>query len=185
MRATNSLSSRTSDLSAVARRAKAGERSGIDNHRRLLCGALEPQRASQLRAVVMGPGVRRDDVASGAPSTPPSHRAAPMLERRPHAARQAEFVDRGGAAERLEAVQFDAAPLEAALLQYVARGRVGHAGACEQMLAGKLLEEIVDHRARSFSAETLAPMFDAQPVAELGRFVAGHVEADHAEGFEI
>src|SRR6478672_2590485 len=92
-----------------------------------------------------------------------------MLQRRPHAARQPELVDRGGAAERFEAMQLDAAPLEAALLQNVARGRVGHAGAGEQMLAGKFLKEIVDRRARGLGTKTLAPMIDAKPVAELGR----------------
>src|SRR5262245_17490067 len=99
----------------------------------------------------------------------PPHRASPMLQRRPHAARQAEAIDRGRAAERLEAVQLDAAPLEAALLKNVARGRVGHAGASEQLLAVKLLEEIVDRRARGLGAKTLAPMIDAKPVAELWR----------------
>ena len=92
-----------------------------------------------------------------------------MLQRRPHAARQPEAVDRGRAAERLEAVQLDAAPLEAALLEDVARGRVGDAGAGEQMLAGKLLEEIVDRGARGLGAKTLAPVLDAEPVAELRR----------------
>src|SRR2546423_1474445 len=67
----------------------------------------------------------------------PSHRAAPIPQRRPHAARQPELVDRGRATERLEAVQLDAAPLEAAFLQNVARGRVGHPRAGKQMLAGK------------------------------------------------
>ena len=47
-------------------------------------------------------------------------RTAPVLQRRPDAARQAEAVDRGRGAQRLEAVQFDAAPLEAAFLQDVA-----------------------------------------------------------------
>src|SRR5690348_5901013 len=83
----------------------------------------------------------------------PSHRAAPVLQRRPHAARQPKLVDRGRAAERLEAVQLDAAPLEAAFLQNVARGGVGHSRAGKQMLAGKLLEEIVDRRARSLGAK--------------------------------
>src|SRR5215813_984543 len=69
----------------------------------------------------------------------PSHRAAPMLQRRPDAARQAKLVNGSGAAERLEAVQLDSAPLEAALLQNVSRSRVGHAGAGEQMFAIELL----------------------------------------------
>src|SRR5712691_387186 len=115
----------------------------------------------------------------------PPHRAAPMLQRRPHAARQPKPVDRRGAAERLEAVQFDAAPLEAALLQNIARGGVGHAGAGEQMLAGKILEEIVDHRTRSLGAKTLAPMINAKPVAEFGHLRLNGVDADHADRIEI
>src|SRR5437879_6164149 len=91
----------------------------------------------------------REARGEGVESLPlPPHRAAPVLQRRSHAARQPEAVDRGRAAERLEAVQLDAAPLEAAFLQNVARGRIGDAGPGEQMLAGKLLEEIVDRRAR-------------------------------------
>ena len=52
-------------------------------------------------------------------------RAAPVLQRRPDAAREAEAIDRGRGTQRLEAMQLDAAPLEAAFLQNVARGRVG------------------------------------------------------------
>src|SRR5262245_19478997 len=113
------------------------------------------------------------------------HRAAPILERRPHAARQPELVDRGRAAERTEAMQLDAAPLEAAFLQNVARGRVGDSGAGKQMLAGRLLEEIVDRRARGLGAKALAPMLDTKPVAELGRIGLMHDEADHADRHEI
>src|ERR1035441_10301520 len=50
-------------------------------------------------------------------SAPAPRRTDPVLQRHPDAARQAEAVDRGGGAQRLEAVQFDAAPLEAAFLQ--------------------------------------------------------------------
>src|SRR5712672_826516 len=98
-----------------------------------------------------------------------SCRAAPVLQRRPDAARQAEAVDRGRGAQRLEAVQLDAAPLEAAFLQDVARGRVGDAGARDQVLGIEFLEEEIDHRARGFGAKTLAPMRDAEPVAEFRR----------------
>src|SRR4051812_27548289 len=58
-----------------------------------------------------------------------SRRTAPILQRRPDAARQPKTVDRGRRSQRLEAMQFDAAPLEAAFLQDVARGGVGDAGA--------------------------------------------------------
>src|SRR6476620_1343886 len=106
----------------------------------------------------MGPGVRRDTSLRAERLPLPSHRTAPMLQRRPDAARQSKLVDRGGAAERLEAVQLDAAPLEAALLQNVARGGVAHARAGEQMLAIEFLEEIVDGRARGLGAKPLAPV---------------------------
>src|ERR1044072_2080646 len=84
----------------------------------------------------------------------PPRRARPVLQRGPPAARQAEAVDRAGGAQRLEAVQLDAGPLEAALLQDVARHRVGDAGAAVQELVVERLEEIVDQRARGFGAET-------------------------------
>src|SRR5262245_48598154 len=115
----------------------------------------------------------------------PSHRAAPILQRRPHAARQPELVDRGRAPQRLEAVQLDAAPLEAAFLQNVARGRVTHTRAGEQMIDGKLLKEIVDRRARSLSAKAPAPMLDTKPVAELRCIGLMHDEADHADWHKI
>ena len=43
-------------------------------------------------------------------------------------------------------MQFDAAPLEAALLQDVARSRVGDARAREQLIQIELLEEISQKR---------------------------------------
>ena len=66
------------------------------------------------------------------------HRTSPMLQRRPHTARQPKTVDRRGAAERLEAVQLDAGPLEAALLQHVARGRIDDARAGKQVVRGRI-----------------------------------------------
>ena len=74
--------------------------------------------------------------------------------------------------QRLEPVQLDAGPLEAALLQDVARGRVGDAGAARQRLVVERFEEMIDHRARGFGAEALAPMLDAKPVAEFRRVSA-------------
>src|SRR5262245_52948359 len=122
---------------------------------------------------------------SAARSALPSHRAAPMLQRRPDAARQAKLVDGGGAAERLKTVQLDAAPLEAAFLEDVARGRVAHARAGKQLLAVELLEVIVDRRAGGLGAKALAPVVDAKPVAELRRVALDHVDADHADWLEI
>src|SRR6267378_5195 len=63
-------------------------------------------------------------------------------------------------------MQFDAAPLEAAFLQNVARGWIGDPRPGDQMFDIELLEGEINHRARRFSAKTLAPMLDAEPVAE-------------------
>src|SRR3977135_2331716 len=52
-------------------------------------------------------------------------RTAPVLQRSPDAAGEPEAIDRGRRSQRLEAMQFDATPLEAALLQDVARRGIG------------------------------------------------------------
>ena len=62
-------------------------------------------------------------------------------------------------------MQLHAAPLEAALLQHVARSRVGDARAGMEMVVVELLEEEVDRAARGLGGEALAPMLDAEPVA--------------------
>src|ERR1700737_1062751 len=108
-------------------------------------------------------------------------RAAPVLQRRPDAARKPEAIDRGRRAQRLEAVQLDAAPLEAALLQDVARGGGGDARARVEKIEVELLEEKVDHRARGFGAEALAPMLEAEPIAEFRRIRRAPVDAGHAD----
>src|SRR5215211_3180738 len=111
----------------------------------------------------------------------PPGRAAPVLQRRPHAARKAEAVDRGRRAQRLEAMQLDAAPLKTAFLQDVARRRIGDARAREQLLEVELLEIEIDRGARGLGAKALAPMLDAQPVAEFRRLRLLPVDADHAD----
>src|SRR3954462_253439 len=78
-------------------------------------------------------------------------------------------------------MQLDAAPLEAAFLQNVARRRIGNAGARDQVLGIELLEEEINRRARSLSTKTLAPMLDAQPIAELRCVRLAPVDADHAK----
>src|SRR5450631_2896332 len=108
----------------------------------------------------------------------PPRRTVPVLQRRPDAARQAEAVDRGRGAQRLEAMQLDAAPLEAALLQDVARRRVGDPRARHQVLDLEFLESEIDHRACRLGAETLAPMLDTEPVAEFRRVRLAPVDAD-------
>ena len=79
-------------------------------------------------------------------------------------------------------MQLDAAPLEAAFLQDIARRRVGDAGARDQMLGVELLEGEIDHRARGLGAETLAPILDAEPVAEFRRVRLAPVDADQRRG---
>src|SRR3979411_2557333 len=84
-------------------------------------------------------------------------RTAPVLQRRPDAAREAEAIDRCRRAQRFEAMQLDAAPLEAALLQNVARGRIAHPSAGDQVLDSEFLEGEIDHRPRRFGGKTPAP----------------------------
>ncbi len=45
----------------------------------------------------------------------------------------------------------------------------------------ELLEGEIDHRARRFGAKTLAPMLDAEPVAEFRRVGLAPVDTDHAD----
>ena len=62
----------------------------------------------------------------------------PALERCPDAALQPEAVDRRRGIDGADAVKADAGPLEAALLQHPARGRVGDAGAgLQRVVAGR------------------------------------------------
>src|SRR5206468_7795772 len=111
----------------------------------------------------------------------PPRRAAPVLQRRPDAAGEAEAIDRGRRAQRLEAVQRDAGPLESAFFQNVARRRIGDARPGEQVLERKLLEKQIDHCARGLGAKAPAPMLDAEPVAEFRRLRLEPADADHAD----
>src|SRR6266545_3369319 len=78
-------------------------------------------------------------------------------------------------------MQLDAAPLEAAFLQNVARRGIGDARAGDQVLGIEFLEEEIDHRAGGLGAKALAPMLDAQPIAEFRRVGLTPVDADHAD----
>src|SRR5438445_300112 len=92
-------------------------------------------------------------------------RVVPGLQRRPHTARKPEAVDRRRRSQCLEAMQLDAAPLEAAFLQNVARRWIADPRAGDQVLDIEFLEGEIDHRPRRFGAKTLAPILDAEPVA--------------------
>ena len=52
-------------------------------------------------------------------------------------------------------MQLHAAPLEAALLQHVARGRIGDAGAGLHRLVAQVLERVIDQRVQRLLAELL------------------------------
>src|SRR6185437_12051379 len=78
-------------------------------------------------------------------------------------------------------MQLHTAPLEAAFLKNVARGGISDTGAGNELLDGEFLEGKIDHRARGFGAEALAPVLDTKPVAELRSFRLAPVDADDAD----
>src|SRR6266404_2127166 len=112
-------------------------------------------------------------------------RVVPGLQRRPHTARKPEAVDRRRRSQCLEAMQLDAAPLEAAFLQNVARRRIRDPRAGDQVLDIEFLEGEIDHRPRRLGAKPLAPILDAQPVAEFRRVRLAPVDTDHADRDKI
>src|SRR5205823_11607263 len=93
---------------------------------------------------------------------------APAPQRGPQAAVEAEAIDRGGRGDRADAVEPDAGPLEAALLQDAARGRVAHARAGDQDVTAEVAEGMVDQCARRFGGIAVPPERDAEPIADLG-----------------
>src|SRR5260370_8536879 len=97
--------------------------------------SFEARKGAHLRMTVCGR--RKSPLAA--------RRTAPVLQRRPDAAREAEAIDWRRGAQRLEAMQLDAAPLEAALLQNVARGRIGDPRAGNQVLHIQFPEREIDH----------------------------------------
>src|ERR1017187_6424245 len=99
-------------------------------------------RTSRVNAIAFIPGMTVCPW-TGSPLVP--GRVVPVLQRRPDAAREAEAIDRGRRSQCLKAMQFDAAPLEAAFLQDIARRRVGDPRARHQMLDIELLEGEIDH----------------------------------------
>ena len=73
---------------------------------------------------------------------------APALQRGPQAAVESEAVDRRRGGDRVDAQQHHAVPLEAALFQDTARGRVRHPCASLEPLEAEILEGVVDQGAR-------------------------------------
>src|SRR5262245_38150964 len=101
----------------------------------------------------------------------------PALERGPDVAVEPEAVDRDRARQGADAAQAGAGPLEAALLEDAARARIGDARARRQRLVVEVGEGIVDDGAHCLGGVALAPMWDAEPVAELGRLPLDEREA--------
>src|SRR5262245_19898741 len=95
--------------------------------------------------------------------------ATPALERRPDAALEAEAVDRCGARQRADAIEPDAGPLEAALLQHPPRGRVGDAGTGLHFLVAKAREGVIDDGARRLGGVAVAPVGRRVAVADVPR----------------
>src|SRR5258708_8614025 len=112
-------------------------------------------------------------------------RIVPVLQRRPYAAREPEAVDRCRRSQRFEAMQLDVTPLEAAFLQNVARRRIADPRAGNQVLDIEFLEGEIDYRTRRLGAKPLAPILDAQPVAEFRRVRLAPVDADHSDRDKI
>src|SRR5260370_12898967 len=104
----------------------------------------------------MGPRFSRGRPVNGG-SPLAARRTAPVLQRRPDAAREAEAIDRRRGAQRLEAMQLDAAPLEAALLQNVARERIGDPRAGDHVPDIDFLHAQFVHPPPPFVAKPLAP----------------------------
>ena len=117
-------------------------RSG-DHHRRR---ALHFPARAQTWGAMTHESARRFETSQRAEMRPPRSlarapgRTAPVLQRRPDAARETEAIDRRRRSQRHEPMQLDATPLETALLQNVARGRVGDPRARDQLLDVELLE---------------------------------------------
>src|SRR5665647_1908563 len=84
--------------------------------------------------------------------------AAPGFERRPDAALEPETVDRRRRMDGADAVEADAGPLEAALLQHPARGRIGDARARLQCVVRQVGEGVVDHRVQRLGGVAVAPI---------------------------
>ena len=80
-------------------------------------------------------------------------------------------------------MQLDAAPLETAFFQDVARPWIGDTRTCKELILIELLEEIIDRGTSRLGAKALVPMLEAEPIAELRRIAP--VDAAHADRDKI
>jgi hypothetical protein len=83
-----------------------------------------------------------------------------------------ETIDRRGRGERADAIETDARPLEAAFFQHPARSRVAHACAARHRVVAEIAKGVIDHGAHGFGGVALAPEWNAEPIADLRRFLA-------------
>ncbi len=66
-------------------------------------------------------------------------------------------------------MQLDTGPLEAALLQHVARGWIQDARTRDQTLDGIFFKRIIDHSPRRFRRVAFAPVINAEAITKLRR----------------
>src|SRR5262249_57707597 len=78
----------------------------------------------------------------------------------------------GGGGDGGDAIEADARPLESAFFQHAARRRVAHTRAARHHVVTEVLKGVIDHRAHGFGGVALAPEWNAEPIADLGWFLA-------------
>src|SRR5262249_56136024 len=81
-----------------------------------------------------------------------------------------------------DAIGAAARPLEAAFFQHAARRRFAPPRAARHHVVTEVLKGVIDHRARGFGGVALAPEWNAEPIADLGWFLAelgDPASADH------
>src|SRR5262249_60910326 len=103
------------------------------------------------------------------PPPPPAVRLAPSLERGPQPVVKPEAIDRRRGGDRVDTSQHHAVPLEAALFEDAARGRIGYPCAGLELLEPEILEGVVDQGSRGLGRIALAPIGGAKPVPDFRR----------------
>src|SRR5262249_23956160 len=100
----------------------------------------------------------------------------------PPPAVETETIDRRGRGERAVAKEAAARPREPAFFQARARGGVAPPRAPRHHVVTEVVKGVIDHRARGFGGVAPAPEWNAEPIADLGWFLAelgDPASADH------